>query len=399
MRKNLLVIMVGLCLFVATSQAYWTGGGDGASFGDPNNWSETDVPLTSGGATSAVINANAAVTTVNLDAATADTLVDGTSTNFLSTQAQAADRTLDFNADWGNGYTNAGMWVGQSTAGTVNFNSNAGTLTTTSGSYIGRSSLAGGIVNFDVNGGTVGFKQIYIGALSDSLGDLTLNATGGTVYLGQSDSIANGGILGRIQSGAYASGQTTKVAIGGDATVVAYDWRIGSLGGGLGTDMLEITGSNATITFDHNFYTKQNSGWLGQTVIKFVADENGVSAITAYDADATLRIDENAILIVDLTNYQGTDDLVLFDYTRYTGPDDQVIGGYEFGTVEIIGRDAELVYENTVPPYDNTNSGRIYVTNFCSLSANLTNGDCIVNLEDFSILASNWLACNAADCL
>ena len=338
-------------LLVATSQAYWNGGGDGTSFGDVDNWTETVVPLTSGGATLATINANAAVTTVNLDSATADTLVDGTSTNFLSTRAQTAGQTLNFNADWGNGYTNAAMWAGQSTAGTVNFNNNAGALKTTGGSYLGRSSLAGGIVNFNINGGAVGLKEVSVGCRSDALADITINATGGTLYLGQSDSIANGGILGRSQHGAWSVGQTTKISIGGNATVVMNDTRLGGLSGGQGLDIFEVTGSNATITSDLNFYTRQQGGnYLGDTVLKFVADAGGVSAITAYDNAATFRIHDLAKLEIDLTGYAGTDDLLLVDFGA-----GRLSGAYDLLNVSILGGAGyELVQDNAL--------GDIYLT-------------------------------------
>ena len=71
----------------------------------------------------------------------------------------------------------------------------------------------------------------------------------------------------------------------------------GNTGAAQGTDMLEITGSNATITVDHNFYTKHGAGYLGDTIVKFVADATGVSTITAFDAAATYRINAVAAMV------------------------------------------------------------------------------------------------------
>jgi hypothetical protein len=358
--KKLLCILTIMCLglLVASSQAYWTGGGDGTSWGDVDNWSEDIVPLTDGGADTATVNANAAVTNVNIDAATANTFVDSTSGNFLSSRAQTAGQTLNLTADWDDGFTGGGMWVGQSTAGIVNFNSNAGAFTVTGATYIGRSSISGGEVNLNVNGGTVALREPSIGCRSDALADCSLNVTGGTLYMGQTGPEGQAGtIMGRSQHGAYNAGQTAKVSISGDATVVMNDVRLGGLIDGDGTNIFEVIGSNATITFDHNYFTQHQSTYYGDRITRFVADAGGVSTITAYDPDATLRIDGGAILQVDVSAYEGNEDLVLFSYNRHVG------GTY--GTVEItdtLERGARLVYKNTGATYDNTNVGRIYLT-------------------------------------
>jgi hypothetical protein len=395
--KKLLCILTIMCLglLVASSQAYWTGGGDGTSWGDVDNWSEDIVPLTDGGADTATVNANAAVTNVNIDAATANTFVDSTSGNFLSSRAQTAGQTLNLTADWDDGFTGGGMWVGQSTAGIVNFNSNAGAFTVTGATYIGRSSISGGEVNLNVNGGTVALREPSIGCRSDALADCSLNVTGGTLYMGQTGPEGQAGtIMGRSQHGAYNAGQTAKVSISGDATVVMNDVRLGGLIDGDGTNIFEVIGSNATITFDHNYFTQHQSTYYGDRITRFVADAGGVSTITAYDPDATLRIDGGAILQVDVSAYEGNEDLVLFSYNRH-------IGG-TYGTVEItdtLERGAQLVYENTGGTYDNTNVGRIYLTfQGCQLKTNLTEGDCIVDVEDLAIFAVNWLNCNSAEC-
>ncbi len=344
-------IVMGMlsCMLVATSQAYWTGSGDGSSFSDTGNWSDGVVPFTAGGETATTVNAHTTNSIVNLDAATANTFVDGTQGNFLSTRAQNADRTLTFNADWGDGYNNGGMWLGQNTQGTVNFNHNAGSLTLSGGgTYIGRNSTSTGVVNLNVNGGILGIREVYAGGRSDIHADVTVNLNAGIAYLGQTDATLT--TKSRFVTGAYDLGQTTTVAISGSATLVAYDWRGGGVGGGQGTDIFEITGSNATITVDHNFYTRQQGSYLGDTIVKFIADAGGVSTINGFDAAATYRIDALAELVVDLTNYSGTADLLLVDFA-----DGKLSGAYDLANVSFIGGTGDLV--------QNSSTGDIFLTN------------------------------------
>jgi hypothetical protein len=358
--KHSFTIITGLCLIFAAGplQAYWTGNGDGTSWGDVDNWSEDIVPLTEGGADTATVNAASADVTVNIDASTANTFVDTTSANFLSTRAQDAGNTLNFNADWGDGYSAGAMWAGQSTNGTVNFNNIAGSLTTTGGTYLGRSSGTNGVVNFNISGGSVGFKEVSVGCRTDALADVTLSVSGGTLYLGQSGPTGEAGtIMGRSQHGAYQGGQTTKVSISGDATVVMNDTRLGGVAEGQGTDMFEVIGSNATITSDTNFYTCQQATYLGPCMVRFVADENGVSTIKSFDDDTTFRIAVAVDLEVDITNYTGYQDLVLVDF----GPN-RIAGAYEPNYINIIGGTADVIQDVA--------SGDIYLTNINGQTSN-----------------------------
>jgi hypothetical protein len=347
--RRILLAIISFVL-VLSAQAYWTGGGDSTNWSDVNNWSEDIVPLTAGGVNTATVNANSTVTNVNIDSATANTFVDTTSANFLSSRAQTAGETLNLTANWGDGYSAGAMWAGQSTNGTVNFNNAGGALTTTGGTYLGRSSGSSGVVNFNISGGSVGFKEVSVGCRADALADVTLSVSGGTLYLGQSDSIANGGIIGRSQHGAWETGQTTKVSISDNANVVMYDTRLGGLSGGQGTDIFEVIGSGATITSDHNFYTRQqNDNYLGDTILRFVADAGGVSAITAFDDAATYRIHEAAKLEVDISAYAGTADLLLVDFAA-----GRLSGAYDLANFTVTGGTATLVQDNGI--------GDIYLT-------------------------------------
>jgi hypothetical protein len=313
------VLTLALCLLVAAgqSQASWTGGGDGTSWGDVDNWSETVVPLTAGGATAAVIDAVQAATVVNVDAATADTFVDGTSGNFLAVRCGDPTRSTTLNVDWGNGYTNGGWIAGQNAQGTVTVNHTAGSLTTTLADYIGRGSQSGSTVNYNLSGGSYNYGQPRVGARTDALGDITLNISGSGVM----QPIASG--TRRFYTGGMSGGLSATM-ISGTGTLDIYDFRGDGDGGDVsigtgGHTLFEVIGSSANVSFSLNFNTNQNNKENLTNIYRFVADAGGVSCITGNAIGDALRISAHSDLEVDLTGYAGTDDLDLFLVSKYTG--------------------------------------------------------------------------------
>jgi hypothetical protein len=354
--KSICLVLIGL--FSATTFGYWTGTAGDGNFGTAGNWSENPiVPLTTGGAVATTMNAGSGTVTVNLNAATADTLVDGINANFLSTRASAG-ANLIFNADWGNGYTNGAMWAGQSigAGGSVTVNHSAGTLSLqTAASYFGRASAAGSSFVYNVNGGKLSLREAYLSDRTDALGNSALKVNNAAFEVT--------GV--RFASGAYGTGTQSLFEVTGTSSVFIKEWRnaasitvVPPVPYAAGESKVRIVGSHATVQFDDNFYARHDGNATGQAIVEFIADADGISTITAFDALAKLNLSASALAVlnVDLTAYTGTADLRLFSFTANNG--------LQFGTVNLIGNaNAQLVYDFA--------GGSIYVTNLVPEPATL----------------------------
>jgi hypothetical protein len=169
-----------------------------------------------------------------------------------------------------------------------------------------------------------------VAARTDCKADVTFRISGG--FFTQSYPHANGRTDVRFHTGGYAGGKST-LEIMNDAVAHFHDFR-GDSGGAdvtLGTGgetYFRVIGSDATISWSHNFNTDQDGKLNTVNVMEFVADAGGVSTIRAGDSAATFRPSNGTTLRVDLTDYAGIDELTLFAYDNY--------GGSGFGVVEII---------------------------------------------------------------
>jgi hypothetical protein len=342
-----------LCISLAANAigAGWDGGAGTSDWKDAENWSNNLIPLTVNGDLTVDIRGSTDAggeLIINLDSITANTFLDGTSGNFFSVRAQG-NQAVTLNLDWGQDYRNGGMWPGQSGAANsapVVINHTGGNLTVDPAAvYMGRGSQTGSSITYNVLGGTLTMWEPSIGARPDCEGDATLRVNGGEMV-----------VTFKLHCGAYSGTATSTLEISGNSNVLINDWRHADTSDAQGDAIIRIIGSGSTIQFDHNFSTMYSQSYWGNPIVEFVADENGVSPITAFDGEATLRISQYSILNVYVSRYISSAEMDLFIF----GPDKW--DNTEFGSVNIIGGNADIVYDDA--------GGRIYLTNF-SLDQNI----------------------------
>lgn len=345
--------MVVACLlaFAGPSQgAFFDGGGDGTNWNDEVNWTGDVIPLT-GNPTDNVIDirshqpAGSNDVLIILDAATADTFfqdgVYNNQGNFFNTRSSTTNRDMTIYLDWGNGYTNAGTWWGSqsSETGTITMVQTGGSLQLNSVLYMGRNSPRGQSVSYDVQGGTCRIGQPLIGARSDSRADITLRVSGGT--FDNRDTVGTR----RFSIGGYDGGTAT-LEISSNAVVKLHDYRgdnsqAEAAAGTGGSTYFRVIGSDATISFSSNFNTDQDGKSNLVNQIEWIADAGGVSPIRGFQTNDTFRPRSSTTVLVDLTDYAGTDDLILAEYGRYDG---KLLG--EVTIIDPLNRGYQFVMDN-----------------------------------------------------
>ncbi|YCM46694.1 hypothetical protein V2O64_11750 [Verrucomicrobiaceae bacterium 227] len=182
-----------------------------------------------------------------------------------------------------------------------------------------------------------------------------LNMTGGGHFVMRTDAESGTSIF-NMTGGTFTSGgnrnlemgsQNSQVHFSGDAD---FDGKELTLAADIvnpahtdKTSLITVTGDTSSINF------KAIRGWVagtntsGASTFQFTPGVRGISAIASLGdvdlAGSSGAGDRPGKLIVDLTSYESTDDLVLFDLTAGSG---SILG--EFAEVTIVGGNGTLDY-------------------------------------------------------